>query len=85
MVRAKFRVFKVEVTDASKHNPATGQYESCDGFTIHMAPVTGASEENKKFFASTPGGQIVLHTVNQEAGVQFERGKEYYIDFSPAS
>jgi hypothetical protein len=51
---------------------------------INLSPVTGGSEENDRFFASTPTGTITLTTVNMEAAKQFENGKEYYVDFTPA-
>ncbi len=50
-----------------------------------FAPVYSGSEENKKFFQATPGGDITFYTVNQAAFDSFEQGKEYYIDFSPAN
>lgn len=53
-----------------------------DGKNVHLAPVYSGSEENKQFFAATPGGQIGLYTVNQSALDQFEQGKEYYVDFT---
>ena len=39
--------------------------------------VTSGSEENKKFFAYTPQGELSV-TVNDD--VIFESGKEYYLD-----
>lgn len=56
-----------------------------DGSSVHLAPVYTGSEENKRFFAATPGGLISFYTVNQDALDQFEQGKEYYVDFTPAS
>lgn len=52
--------------------------------TVYMAPVYSGSEENQQFFKLTPGGQIILHTINEAAFEQFAQGKEYYIDFTPA-
>jgi hypothetical protein len=68
MVRAKFRVHHIDPV----------------GPVIKMSPVYSGSEENKSFFASTPGGSIDLYTVNPEAAKQFESGREYYVDFTPA-
>ena len=69
MVRAKF--FCSEKTEGP-----TG--------TVTLHPVTSGSPENERFFSLTPGGYISLSTVNEDAFLQFEKGKEYYIDFSPA-
>lgn len=56
--------------------------------TIELAPVGGAvggeSDENKAFFAATPGGLISLSVVNAAAAAQFVEGAEYYIDFTRA-
>jgi hypothetical protein len=68
MVRAKFHVTQ----------------KSPDGQHIQLAPVYSGSDENKKFFAATPGGNIDLWVVNQAAASQFEVGKEYYVDFTEA-
>lgn len=51
---------------------------------IVLSPVNGNSEENKQFFKYTPSGRIELSILNQAAAAQFEVGKEYYIDFTPA-
>jgi hypothetical protein len=91
MVRAKFRVSKIELTPGSKFvgkSETTGapQYEATKLSTIYLYPVTGSSpdDENTRFFASTPSGEIKLGTVSDEAASQFELNKEYYIDFVPA-
>lgn len=52
---------------------------------VSFSPVYSGSEENKQFFAATPGGSIQLHVVNEKAFAQFTEGKEYYIDFTEAS
>lgn len=52
--------------------------------TIRLYPVTGGTDENKQFFASTPSGTIELGTVNIEAAKLFELNKPYYVDFTPA-
>lgn len=55
-----------------------------EGQSVHFSPVYSGSEENKKFFQATPGGQIAFYTVNESALEQFQQGKEYYVDFTPA-
>lgn len=72
MVRAKF-------VCAYKSNPN----EKGEGH-ITFNPVYSGSEENQKFFAATPGGQIMMYTVNPSAYQAFEIGKEYYVDFTKA-
>jgi hypothetical protein len=59
----------------------------CDSKTdtsISLTPVYGDSEENKRFFAATPGGKIDLYVVNKAAVDQFGIGQEFYVDFTPA-
>lgn len=76
MVRCKFQCVNIlPVHDVS------GKEE---GKRICFAPVTCGSKENEQFFAYTPYGEINFGTVNAEAAKQFEIGKEYYIDFTPA-
>lgn len=76
MVRAKFIVTNIE--DA-------GQKDGVDLKSVYMLPVVTGSPENEKFYAYTPHGQVLLSTVNPAAYGQFEVGKEYYGDFSPAN
>ena len=53
--------------------------------TLNFTPVYGAgSEENKAFWDATPTGSLQLGVVNQDAWKQFELGKSYYLDFTPA-
>lgn len=80
--RAKFTVHSItrslsSVWDGSKSVPQEVQ-------TVKLFPVSGTSEENKKFFASTPSGSIELGLVSLEAAKQFELNKTYYVDFEPA-
>lgn len=77
-VRAKFKV--QSITRNLHWEPSKGEVH-----TIKLAPVGGNSEENKAFYSATPGGSIDLQTVNEVAGNQFELGKEYYVDFTPAT
>lgn len=77
MVRAKF------TCTGKEHNKATE--EQNEGFTISFTPVYTGSKENEEFYKWTPGGNIMLSTVNPKAAEQFEQGKEYYVDFTPAN
>lgn len=75
-VRAKF--FVQSITTSKRWNgPGTMG-------TVKLAPVSGSSEENKRFYEASPGGAIELGTINADALAQFEIGKEYYVDFTPA-
>lgn len=69
MVRCKFK--------------CTSKIQHEAGYEIHMAPVTGGSTENEKFFKWTPSGGLNFGTINEDAAKQFEPGKEYYIDITP--
>ena len=77
MVRAKFTVTGITHEEAP-HAPEKAVS------TIHLSPVYEGSEENKEFFAYTPGGEITLGCANPSATAEFEQGKEYYVDFTPA-
>lgn len=55
-----------------------------EGGTVMLRPVISGSPENDEFYKYTPGGQLQLSTINQEAYDQFEQGREYYVDVSPA-
>lgn len=49
---------------------------------IEFLPVVGNSIENDEFFKTTPAGKITLVVKNE--GVNFEVGKDYYVDFNEA-
>lgn len=83
-VRAKFTVQSITRTQSTAWDNTTGKSTPQEVQTIKMHPVSGTSEKNKKFFASTPSGSIELSTIRLEAAAQFELNKEYYIDFTPA-
>lgn len=79
-VRAKFYVGEKAV----RSNHPNPNYPVQTSDTVTLYPVINGSEENKSFFQYTPSGKIELGIVNAEAAKQFEVGKEYYIDFTPA-
>lgn len=90
-VRAKFKVDAIRRVNSSK-----GVYDENKKFirsdpvelrTIEMSPVYGNGDpdhENTKFWNATPTGKLELGCLNLAASEQFELGKEYYIDFTPA-
>ena len=71
-VRAKFKCTQITETEGGLK-------------TVKLMPVSSGSEENKQFFKYTPAGSIDLSTVNPEAAAQFVPGREYFVDFTPAS
>ncbi|MEN6623602.1 MAG: hypothetical protein ABFD50_18910 [Smithella sp.] len=74
-VRAKFKCTsekKMESWDKQK-SPFFYEYE----FSV----VCSGNEENKKFFASTPGGTVKITAIAESL---FVPGKEYYLDFLSA-
>lgn len=52
--------------------------------TIEFGVVSGGSDEDKAFFAATPGGSIKLDTVNEAAIAALPLGKAFYVDFTSA-
>lgn len=63
----------------------TQRTELCDNmFSIRLEPVTCGSEENKKFFKHTPYGSFELNTINTDSAKEFNPGREFYVDFTPA-
>jgi hypothetical protein len=83
-VRAKFRCNYIEEHKAGVWNQETQTSVNVPVKTIHFSPVFTGSEENKQFWAATPAGDLRLMSANEAASAQFEVGKEYYLDFTPA-
>ena len=52
--------------------------------TINLLAVTTGSTENESWSKYTPSGQLQMLISNPAAIEQFESGKEYYIDITPA-
>lgn len=51
-------------------------------YEYSFTPVSVGSDENKRFFAATPNGELKLSTVTDD---QFVPGREYYLDLCPAA
>src|ERR1700733_12871561 len=92
-VRAKFLVEKIECSHQTKYkNGPDGKQDYKQGYpvemrTVHMRPVFGNGDpnhENTKFWEASPSGGLTLGTINPAAWQQFELGREYYLDFTPA-
>lgn len=62
-----------------------GKNERGETQNLRFSAVCDGSEENKKFFAATPSGQLEFNTVNAAAVAGLQLGGEYYIDVTPAS
>ena len=81
IVRAKFYCTSVLKTIQHVTNPETGKYEPKTVYTYKFQAVSSGSDENKKFFASTPTGSVELSAIREDLFKIFE---EYYLDFSVA-
>lgn len=53
-------------------------------FRTVYEPDASKDTENARFTTATPWGKIELGINNPAALEQFEAGKSYYVDFSPA-
>ena len=91
-VRAKFRLYRYEVTQVTEHPELieeTGQPDlskpvKTELRSLHFVPVYSGSEENDAFFAATPSGSVVLGLVRPDVWQQFELEHAYYLDFTAA-
>jgi hypothetical protein len=72
-------IAKFKCTEVNKR---VGWGENPFVYDAKLSPVIGDSEENKKFYAASPGGQIVLTTIKDG---HFEVGNEYYVKFEAAN
>ena len=79
-VRAKFVCIEIRKVMGGTYDE-NGKYTSGILHAFRFVTVTSNSEENKKFFSSTPNGSIEIQSVRDDI---FEIGKEYYIDFTLA-
>ena len=70
-VRAKMKCESIEL-----HSDGSG--------SVSLSPVISGSEENERFYKQTPSGGLKLSTINAAAIKQFELGKEFYVDITPA-
>jgi hypothetical protein len=79
MVRAKFMCSSVKKYKSTRwvDNKPVEDFL----YEYEFYPVTGTSEENHKFFASTPSGSLKMAAVSDDL---FVPGKEYYLDFTLA-
>lgn len=78
MVRAKFKVDSVTQDRYADDGSVTAEQ-------IEMSAVYGEDgSANAEWSKWTPSGQFRMHVTNPSVFGQFEQGKEYYLDFTPA-
>ncbi len=91
MVRAKFRVDRIEATQQQRRIDDEKGWDKENMETVEMrlivmfpvSPTSNPNDENSKFWNASPSGELKLGTINPEAWKQFELGKNYYVDFTP--
>jgi hypothetical protein len=88
-VLAKFRVQKIECQSHSRQEKGPDGKDRLvrkEMRTIVLAPVYSADpeSENRKFWESSPTGEIRLGTINLAAAEYFELDGEYYVEFGKA-
>lgn len=91
-VRAKFVVQSItrsmgSMPNGEKTEGGHAVYVPTEMWSIKMSPVYGNGDpahENTKFWQASPSGSLELGTVNATAVAQFDIGKEFYVDFTPA-
>lgn len=53
-------------------------------FSISLYPAKSNGEDNGKVFRGEPAARIILADLNKAYAEQFEEGKEYYLELTPA-
>ena len=79
-VRAKMRC-------TGRREWTNGGYDAVQGgveVTLQAVYGTGQDDVNTGWSKHTPSGEVKLHITNPEAFKQFEIGKAYYVDLTPA-
>lgn len=66
-----------------------GAYNDEKSRSVKFVPVSSGSDENKRFYAATPSGNLEF-TVSGQAAEQLgldqgRIGSEFYVDITPAS
>jgi len=75
-VRAKFRVTDIRHIATTVPNEVAAE--------IHLPAVWGDGKGNETWSKATPSGDLKMMITNPEAIEQFDLGKDYYMDFTPA-
>ena len=85
-IRAKFKCDFIKEMMGSKKDE-NDKWVPTKMKSISMSPVYSNGDpnhENSKFWSATPSGTLELSIIPIEVSGQFEVGKEYYIDITPA-
>ncbi|RVO74424.1 hypothetical protein [Sinorhizobium medicae] len=51
---------------------------------LHTVYAEDIQSEDGRFTKATPWGELRMNVDNPDAAIQFEPGKSYYLDFTPA-
>lgn len=79
-VRAKFRCQSIEKRLGYSYVQSPAEIVIHE--VVKLSPVSG--DANKQWSQATPSGQVEMAITNPAAVAQFEVGKCYYLDFTPA-
>ena len=81
MVRANFTCTSVKKYANNVWDSEHKTYKNGFTYAYEFQAVTGTSDENNTFFASTPSGNIQMSAVRDDL---FVPGQSYYLDFTPS-
>ena len=79
-VRAKFRCVSIKKYESNVWDKDGKNFQPGFNYAYEFQAVTGDTDENKSFFASTPTGNLSMSAVRDDL---FVPGKYYYLDFTP--
>jgi len=79
------QVSVLEKREMDVWNAETQQNEKKEVVNLQAWPVSGGSEENKRFFAASPGGMFSIYSANLTAFEGAAVGKSIYIDVTVAA
>lgn len=75
-VRAKFKCWSIQHSFSHSSDYSAAQ--------VTLVPVYDQDGPNASWSKATPSGKIEMLITNPGAVEQFELGKDYFVDFSPA-
>ncbi len=83
MVRAKFKLGTIHREEYGWPQPDGTMKTQVDTY-LHFDAVSDQKPENQAFTKATPSGTLKMKVDNPDALAQFEAGRHYFLDFSPA-